>query len=190
MNQSNKKIDKILSAENLPPLLADSFLNFEIKWDKIEGVNFENMGRVLTCHLLIEHHIEMFIKLESNKSLDFANSRLTFSQKLSLIGKIEAFNERGIIKGYEKLNKLRNRFSHSLKVEIEKNDINFLKDVILKINPENRELHNYSDLAIIELFTLSTCAFMAGYCTKTVHKLQKLTGLTNFLNEKLKNGEL
>jgi hypothetical protein len=186
----NKRIEKIFTGDSLPPLFSDSFRDLEVNWNKIEGVDFELVGRILICHLLLEHYINMFIELETSKEFDFNNARLSFSQKLKLISKIESFKEVGIIKGIEILNKIRNKFSHNLKVQIDSNDIVYIKSVVDKIGTNESspaDDNEYSDLATIESFTSMTCAFMAGYCTATVHKRQKLRKLADILNEKMEN---
>lgn len=185
MTQSEKKkIDNIFSHDSLPPLFSDSFRDLDVKWNRIEGINFDTVGRILICHLIIEHYINIFIELEASKAFDFTGAKLTFSQKLKLIYKVEAFKERGIIKGIETLNKIRNKFSHNLTVQIDEADIIFLKEVVDNIHKPEADEHVYSDLAVIELFTSMTCAFMAGYCTHTVDKRKELRMLAKILNEK------
>ena len=182
-----EKVDKIFTNDSLPSLFSDSFRELDVKWNKIEGVNFELVGRVLICHLIIEHYLTVFIELEISRKLTLDKLRLTFSQKMKLIDDNEALKDRGIIKGIEIVNKIRNKFSHNLKVEIDDNDIKFLKSVVDKIRDKDSiaiENIEYSDIATIESFTSMICAFMAGYCTATVHKLQELKKIAEYLNEK------
>lgn len=186
-NQDKVKVYNYFTHDSLPALFSDSFRELDVKWNKIEGVNFELVGRVLICHLIIEHYLTVFIELEISRKLTLDKLRLTFSQKLKLIEDNEALKETGIIKGIEIVNKIRNKFSHNLKVDINVNDIKFLKSVVDKIRDKestSSENIEYSDIAIIESFTSMVCAFMAGYCTKTVHKLQELKEIVAYLNEK------
>ena len=62
-----------------------------------------------------------------------------------------------------------------------------MKSVVDKIRDKDSiaiENIEYSDIATIESFTSMICAFMAGYCTATVHKLQELKKIAEYLNEK------
>jgi hypothetical protein len=185
--QTKEKIDNYFTHDSLPSLFSDSFRELDVKWNKIEGVNFELVGRILICHLIIEHYLTVFIELEISRKLTLDKIRLTFSQKLKLIEDNEALKETGIIKGIEIVNMIRNKFSHNLKVVINNNDIKYLKSVVDKIRDkgsnENENIE-YSDIATIESFTSMICAFMAGYCTSTVHKLQELKKIADYLNEK------
>lgn len=186
-NKINERVDKIFTNDTLPSLFSDSFRELDVKWNKIEGVDFEIVGRVLICHLIIEHYLTVFIELEISRKLTLDKLRLTFSQKLKLIDDNEALKERGIIKGIEIVNRIRNKFSHNLKVQIDQKDIVFLKNVIDNIRDKDSiaiENTEYSNVAIIESFTSMVCAFMAGYCTATVHKLQELKKIVDILNEK------
>jgi hypothetical protein len=185
--QNKVKVDNYFTNDSLPSLFSDSFRELDVKWNKIEGVNFELVGRVLICHLIIEHYLTVFIELEISRKLTLDKLRLTFSQRLKLIEDNEALKETGIIKGIEIVNKIRNKFSHNLKVDINDNDIKYLKSVVDKIREKDNNASDdieYSDIAIIESFTSMICAFMAGYCTKTVHKLQELKKIADYLNEK------
>jgi uncharacterized protein YlxP (DUF503 family) len=185
--KASKHIASIFTNDSLPSLFADSFRELDVKWNKIEGIEFELVGRILICHLIIEHYLTVFIELEISRKLNLDKIRLTFSQKLKLIEDNEALRERGIIKGIEIINKIRNKFSHNLKVVIEKSDIKYLQTVISNIHKKDSitiDEIEYSDLATIEAFTSMICAFMAGYCTATVHKLQELKKIVDFLNEK------
>lgn len=185
--QTKEKVDNYFTHDSLPSLFSDSFRELDVKWNKIEGVNFELVGRILICHLIIEHYLTVFIELEISRKLTLDKIRFTFSQKLKLIEDNEALKETGIIKGIEIVNKIRNKFSHNLKVDINNNDIKYLKGVVDKIRDkgsnENENIE-YSDIATIESFTSMICAFMAGYCTYTVHKLQELKKIADYLNEK------
>ncbi|WP_298146613.1 hypothetical protein [Flavobacterium sp.] len=186
-NTGEDRVENIFTNESLPALFADSFRELDLKWNKVEGVNFEILGRVLSCHLIIEHYLTVFIELEISSRLNLDKLRLTFSQKLKLIEDNQALKEEGIIKGIEILNRIRNKFSHNLKVKIDEKDIEYLKKVVDKIyKKEGKEVDNkiYSDVAIIEIFTSMTCAFIAGYLTYSVQRLKELQKILDVINEK------
>jgi hypothetical protein len=84
-NKKTEKVDKIFSNDSLPSLFSDTFRDLDVKWNKIEGIDFELVGRVLICHLIIEHYLTVFIELEISRKLTLDKLRLTFSQKIKLI---------------------------------------------------------------------------------------------------------
>ena len=96
-----KKIDKVFSKDNLPPLFGENFSASNHNWKRLTGVEFETVGRILICHLLTEHHISKLIELRAPSDFDWDEGRLTFSQKLKLIRKDHAFQEYDFGKGVE-----------------------------------------------------------------------------------------
>lgn len=45
----------------LPPLVG-GIKNGEITWEKIESVDHETLGYLLSCHLIIEHYVTEVLK--------------------------------------------------------------------------------------------------------------------------------
>jgi hypothetical protein len=164
-----KTIDTIFSDNNLPWLLNKNYRHNSEDIKKSTGIEFEKIGRVLACHLFIEHYLTKLIELKTPVQFDWDESKLTFAQKLKLVKKFMfSLKKTHFYQGIETINKIRNKLSHNIEASIEINDINVIK-AVLKSNFEESESesHNqfeYSDLAIIELFTSIFCAYVHGLC--------------------------
>lgn len=171
-----KKIFKNLwTGDNgIPPKFNEDFLKNGPEWQKVKGLDFENVGRILICHLSIEHYINKFIEFQTPTDFNWDDSRLSFSQKLKLLSNNHSLNKHEIIKGIESLNKIRNKYSHNLEAKIDSKDITIIKKILLDfriINKKNKTekeikhfLDLYDDIALIESFTNFVCAYIAGYC--------------------------
>jgi hypothetical protein len=66
----------------LPPLVK-GFNGSSVEWQKLEDVNFEFLGYLLSCHLIIEHYLDEVI-MTLGTSLNWVPAKLTFSQKIAL----------------------------------------------------------------------------------------------------------
>src|SRR5258706_2169561 len=177
------KTDRIFPQDSLPPLFGENFSSTASDWKRLSGIEFEKVGRILICHLLIEHHINKLIELRGPSDFDWDESRLTFSQKIKLMRKDHAFREFDFIKGIQIINKLRNKFAHSLEFEIQEKDVLPIVEII----NEFRKKHSsdkpmdfeHSTIATIEEFTGLFCAYFAGYCTSLLKERLNLKAILN-----------
>jgi hypothetical protein len=173
-----KRLDKIFTHDNLPPLFGENFSPGKHDWKRLSGIEFERIGRILTCHLLIEHHINKFIELRTPKEFDWDESRLTFSQKLKLVKKDHPFQKYKFIKGIEIINKIRNTYSHTLEVSIDEKDIHIINEILIAIREKHPskdgEEYEHTALATIEALTSLFCAYFAGYCSSLIDQTHKL----------------
>lgn len=90
----------------------------------------EKIGRVLHAHLVVEHFLTAHIQAQNPKLGAILEARLTFAQKVALIGDDDRVANL-LIPGLLGLNKVRNRLAHRLKVEIEAGDIQAIFSVEL-----------------------------------------------------------
>ena len=81
----------------------------------------DTLGRVLKCHLIVEHYLDRF--LVSHFGIDnFDNVRFGFAQKAWLLpdrATTAAFVKPGVFR----LNRIRNKFAHSLGAELSDADL-------------------------------------------------------------------
>lgn len=156
-----------------PPLFSSNFRESGPEWIPLINVDYETIGRVLICHLVIEHYINNLLSLNTRPDIDWAKARLTFFQKIVLIKKMKIFidNDFDFVKGIEIINNIRNSFSHKINASIEKSKIKELSSITKKLDVGGRlnklpiELEN---VAIIEFFTKIFCTYIAGYCDAVV----------------------
>jgi hypothetical protein len=166
--------------DGIPPRFGDNFRLEGPKWDKVTGLDFERIGRILVCHLSIEHYINNLIELSSPKEFNWEKTRMNFTQKINLIQGLKIFSQNEFIKGIRILNDIRNKLSHDLLGTIDENKLTELKSILLDIvcmdKSEEKifEIKNHFELfgphAVIERFTSITCAMIAGYCSSLVNQ--------------------
>lgn len=173
---AEKKLFKNLwTVDNgIPPRFNQDFMQNGPEWQKVKGLDFEKIGRILICHLSIEHYIDKLIEFQSPADFNWDDSRLSFNQKIQLLSKNKSLNKHQILKGVETINKIRNKFSHNLEAKINFKDVSTIKMILLKFRISNKKkeseieikqfLDLYDDIALIESFTNFACAFIAGYC--------------------------
>src|SRR5205085_11346767 len=89
---------------------------FEVT-SKLWNQNTEIVGRILRCHLFVEHFITEYL-VATAPEFDFDEARLTFTQKLALIRRSLPLSTSYLIPGMRHLNVIRNRLSHTLRGEI------------------------------------------------------------------------
>jgi hypothetical protein len=164
--------------DGIPPRFGKNFRENGPIWEKVTGLDFEAIGRVLVCHLSIEHYVNNLIELSTPKSFNWEKSRMSFNQKLNLVQDLVIFQKNECVKGIRILNEIRNKLSHELLANIDENKLKELHQILLKMvctrksQEENEEVKSHFNLfgphAIIERFTSITCAMIAGYCSRII----------------------
>jgi hypothetical protein len=97
--------------------MDERFKSFNAIWDQ----DAESIGRVLRAHLAVEHFLEGFISYTNPHLPSLENVRLTFNQKVKLLPDDDS-SVSFLKPGIRKLNSIRNRMAHRLKVEISEED--------------------------------------------------------------------
>ncbi len=64
----------------LPPLVGQ-ISKGSVTWQRLDSINYEELGYFLSCHLIIEHYIDEYLKVQY-ENLSWEDCKLTFSQKL------------------------------------------------------------------------------------------------------------
>ena len=166
--------------DGIPPRFGSNFREEGPKWEKVSGLDFEAIGRILVCHLCIEHYLENLITLSTSKQFDWDSTRMTFSQKFRLVSNISVLKENRFGKGIEILNSIRNKLSHNMLASVEDDKVAQLKAILVNYQCEGKDdqekakivssLNLFGTYAIIENFTSLCCAMIAGYCTGLINK--------------------
>ena len=115
----------------------------------------DTLGRILKCHLVVENYLNRFLVAQF-KVDNFDDVRLTFAQKASLIpsrATAATFVKPGILQ----LNKIRNRFAHSLAADLSVQDLGSINGVLDIARPG---VEFGSPLEAIEAFTPVACTFL------------------------------
>ena len=115
----------------------------------------DTLGRVLKCHLIVEHYLNRFLVVHFDID-NFDDVRLTFAQKATLLpnrATAAAFVKPGIFE----LNRIRNRFGHSLGAELSDQDLGSIRTVLDIARPR---VAFGSPVEAIEAFTTVACTFL------------------------------
>jgi len=155
----------------LPPLLANNF----IEWERAEKIDFDSIGVVVACHLVVEHYLTRFLQISSPKEFDWDAARLTFTQKLSIAsGKDSSLNSIGLVEGIKRLNTIRNNMSHNIRTSVTGTDVLVLRRVLQSVSKDRKVPADLQPIDIVRLFTWLTCSYIAGYCSGRVQATIKL----------------
>jgi hypothetical protein len=131
--------------------------------------NTSIIGRILRCHLFVEHFITEYLTTK-HPALDFDKSRLTFSQKVDLVGSHLPPSVSHIIPGVRRLNSIRNRLSHTLTGEISIEDVSVFTSISL-FEAMRREAHKPNPPSSELIVILESFAQHAGYALHSVSTL-------------------
>lgn len=156
----------------LPPVIK-SIENGRIEWGIIGGIDFVGLGLILSSHLVIEHHIDNFLKVYKGNELEWDAAKLTFSQKLALICNISLPEPYKFIPTIKHLNKVRNEFSHKLSKSLSDSDMLPFRKFI-KQYAKFRNLEEYYDVIqspadVLTTYTTIVCSYFAGYISANAH---------------------
>ena len=110
------------------------------------------IGRILKSHLIVENYVTNYLSAKY-PMLDIANARLSFHQKVTLLPYGETQVE-WLRKGIFELNKIRNRYSHSLDAEITIDQVSEMEKIVHIYKPISGIKE---PIEIIESFTNICC---------------------------------
>lgn len=91
--------------------------NGKVTWQRVESLNHEALGYFLSCHLIIEHYMDEYLKTQY-LNLDWDAAKLTFGQKVQLLSKFKISDKYDCIPAIKHLNSIRNRLSHNIEERI------------------------------------------------------------------------
>ncbi|HCG7383725.1 TPA: hypothetical protein NJ378_004566 [Vibrio parahaemolyticus] len=145
-------------ADRLKPHMEELDTYFQNKNSDFRALmetNHDELGRVLKCHLVIEHYLTIYFSNHYGID-DIDQIRLSFAQKVNLLpdkGSAVSYVKKGI----ERVNKIRNRFGHKLDATICNGELNELDDVLKIMRPE---VGSETPINRIENFTAIACTFL------------------------------
>ena len=115
----------------------------------------DTLGRVLKCHLIVEHYVDRFLAAHFGIE-DLHAARLSFAQKAALLPN-EATAAALVKPGIVRLNRIRNGFCHSLGFKLPTQDLRPISTVLEIARPGTVFR---SPMAVIEAFTTVACTFL------------------------------
>lgn len=180
-NFRDSPIFKVLLQE-IPRLVrqADEHqAEFERLWEQ----DYAIVGKVLRCHLLLEHYLDRYIRTANPAIVEWDSVRLTFYQKLVL-----ASHPQSVLvivgPGIIAINRLRNRLVHNLSVSFDENELQEVRQFVA-IKYHGLEQEPPTGIEMIEDFTATACTFLAGVVEDIKHKCPEvgLQGLNKWWQE-------
>lgn len=189
----NRFPDDIKNTDLYKKLLADipniesDFQNFRDKYRDLWDAEHEIKIIVLQCHLILETFLSDYLAHANPAASRISECRLSFAQKLDL-----AYHPHTSIlfihEGMKALNKLRNKFAHSVKYSPTEADIKPMEDT-LKIWRDACGDTMPVGIAIVSEFTELSCSFLDSY----VQSIKRyglgagLPGLLDYYNDEKYN---
>lgn len=155
----------------LPPLVK-SIRNGDVTWQRLENLDYELLGYFLSCHLIIEHYFDEYLKTRYPK-LDWDASKQTFGQKVALLSADNYPEKYNSIPAIKHLNSLRNKLSHNIDFKITETDLMPLSQYLKKCCGPDLE-HPVGAKEILDLFTSMVCVWFASGISATAEQT-KLT---------------
>ena len=158
---------------SLPPLVGE-IRDGKLTWQRLDNLNYELIGYFLSCHLIIEHYLDEYLKSQYSK-LDWDSSRQSFGQKVSLLasdGYPEKYNS---IPAIKHMNNLRNKLSHNIDFKISNVDLLPLSQYLKKCcGPEFEGPTEPKE--ILNLFTSIVCVWFASGISSTAMQTRHTRG--------------
>ena len=152
-------IESDLKSNWLPPLIG-RIAEGRVTWQRLQSIDYDMLGCILSCHLIVEHYLDHLIVASSKAPFDWDSARLTFAQKVSLISKMfkDPYNLPPTMKH---LNSLRNKFSHNVNSQLAEEDMLPFRQFVEKLlsgrpTPKDRK-------ELLHLFTNFACAYLGGF---------------------------
>ena len=137
--------------------------NGEVVWKRIEHIDHGLLGYFLTCHLVIEHYMDEYIKA-TVPQFDWDKSKLTFGQRASLLKWDVLVRDKKFdpIPAIKHMNSLRNRISHRLEIKLDEEALQPLADYMKGLSSRPLELPT-EPKKLLEVFVSTCCATFASH---------------------------
>ncbi|ANQ20244.1 hypothetical protein BA893_00580 [Vibrio natriegens] len=142
----------------LPPKLS-KVVEGKIEWQRLGSIDYKTVGFYLSCHLIVEHYLDEFIKAHGDGNFNWSEVRLTFSQKIKLLSKHSSFEAYNPIPSLKCFNSLRNKLAHNLNFVIEPDDLKPLEQFLSDAGIDS-DLD--TPVKIIDQYMFMVCTFLAG----------------------------
>lgn len=164
----------------LPPIVSGVDGNM-LKFQELGEIDFEFLGYLLSCHLVIEHHLDEFLMTLGTR-LKWESAKLTFFQKLTLFPTDIFPRGPEMIAAIRHLNSLRNKIAHNIKARATDLQFKPLCDFLKLVYDDQEEVPS-EPLVILEKFTALTCSGLAGWVASDAYR-------TNWRNQRESAGKV
>lgn len=157
----------------LPPLVG-GFSEGKVTWKRIEAIDYDTLGHLLSCHLIIEHYLDHVLETHPGAGFDWEKARLTFGQKVALISGLSFPEPYAFPPLIKHLNSLRNRFGHNINARLTREDMlpftSFLSNCMEAEREGGTRAIPSDPKDVLTLFTSIACAYFASTISFRVHR--------------------
>ncbi|ATO19928.1 hypothetical protein BS636_09825 [Acinetobacter sp. LoGeW2-3] len=154
----------------LPPMVGEISSN-GVEWKRMTGLKYEQLGYFLSCHLIIEHYIDEYLKIRY-EDLEWTNAKLSFNSKLALISNFLNHGKyKDCISTIKYMNSLRNKVSHRVGFQITIEDLQPLVKYLKTIYENQKEVSD-NIFEILDEFTSMVCVSFAGSISRHARKVE------------------
>ena len=151
----------------LPPIVGGVDGNM-LKLESLEGVDFEFLGYLLSCHLVVEHYLDEFL-MTLGTELRWESARLTFAQKLRLFPPDIFPNGPEVISVLRHLNGLRNKVAHNIRAKPADLNLLPLAEFLKRAYKDSQEVPA-EPLALLEELTSLVCSGFMGWVASDAYR--------------------
>ncbi len=137
--------------------------NGSIVWKGVADIDHLLLGYFLTCHLVIEHYMDEYLKA-TIPQLDWEKSKLTFGQRMNLLKWEVLVSEKQFdpIPAIKHMNALRNKISHRLEIALDADALRPLADYIRGLIPQPHQVPS-EPKELLQMFVGTCCATFASH---------------------------
>lgn len=135
--------------------IEDDFNRENERFKALIALDHDILGRVLKCHLIVEHYLGRFLEAHFNLN-NITSAKLSFFQKATLLpdsAASAAFVKPGILR----LNSIRNQFGHTLEPVLTCADLGSMQNVLDLARPG---VAFQKPIDAIEAFTTVACTWL------------------------------
>lgn len=147
-----------------------------VKIQNIDDFDYEFIGFVLACHLIIEKHMDELLSSLSSVP-DWESARLGFNDKIKLLNHFKVSDKYHCMPGIRRLNQIRNKLSHNLSYSVPMETYEPLKQFLISsestTNPETIDFNDPK--SILKKFTDRVSILFAGATWGTDRKQRILS---------------
>lgn len=160
------------------PTWEADFTEFCSEYQQLCERDHSFAGRLVTCHLLLEHFMTDYLEAAYPTMPELSEARLTFSQKLRLAA-YERTNVFLFQDAIHSLNSLRNKLVHDIRFVPSTNDLSGIRTIMGAWNSAvGKPLKDGIDL--VEEMTAMVCMMFAG-SAKQIRRRHRKDGIIGLL---------
>lgn len=144
----------------MPPLVG-GFSDGKVTWQRLDRIDYDMLGYLLSCHLIIEHYLDHFLRTYTRAPFGWEGAKLTFGQKTALVTSLPLADRYDFVPSVKHLNSLRNRFGHNINAQLTDEDFLPFRLFLEKCTSDTKEIPS-DRRELLAMYMGIVCAYMAS----------------------------